>query len=133
MQNDLFYINRCQELAEMAAEKQESPVGSVVVLGDKIIGEGIELSKTKQDITCHSEIEAIREAIKKVGKNLSNTTLYTTHEPCIMCSYVIRSHRISRVVIQKTVPHIGGVSSDYPILTVDTIAIWSKPPIIDFI
>ncbi|MFM9951122.1 MAG: nucleoside deaminase [Saprospiraceae bacterium] len=130
--NDRFFIKRCEDLAAIASGRQESPVGSVLVLDGQIIGEGIEAGKAKQDITCHAEVEAIREAVKNHGKELSAATLYTTHEPCILCSYVIRHHRIGRVVIQHAVAHIGGATSVYPILTAMDIPIWGEPPVVEF-
>ncbi len=130
--SDHFFMQRCEALAAVAAQRQESPVGSVVVLEGKIIGEGIEAGKAKQDITCHAEVEAIREAVKKHGKDLSAATLYTTHEPCILCSYVIRHHRIGRVVIRQSVAHIGGATSAYPILTATDVSIWGEPPVVEF-
>lgn len=126
-------MKRCEALAAIAAERGESPVGSVVVLGDKIIGEGIEAGKAKQDATFHAEVEAVRKAVKTNGKDLSAATLYTTHEPCILCSYVIRHHRIGRVVIQKAVAHIGGASSRYPVLTASDIPVWQPPPVVVFL
>ena len=100
---------------------------------DQMIGQGIEASKFHQDTTYHAEVEAIRDAVKKYGTDLSGATLYTTHEPCILCSYVIRHHRISRVVIKKAVAHIGGASSRFPILTTSDISVWVTPPIIEFL
>jgi len=131
--NDQFFIKRCEDLAAIASGRQESPVGSLLVLDGQIIGEGIEAGKAKQDITCHAEVEAIRDAVRKQGKDLSAATLYTTHEPCILCSYVIRHHRIRRVVIQQAVAHIGGVTSAYPILTAKDIPIWGEPPEVIFL
>lgn len=130
--NDGFFMQRCEALAIVAAQRQESPVGAVVVLGGRIIGEGIEAGKAKQDITCHAEVEAIRAAVQHQGKDLSGATLYTTHEPCILCSYVIRHHRIGRVVVRQPVAHIGGATSVYPVLTVKNIPIWGEPPIVEF-
>lgn len=130
--NDRFFIQYCEGLAAIAIQRQESPVGSVVVLDGQIIGEGIEAGKTKQDITCHAEVEAIREAVQKHGKDLSTATLYTTHEPCILCSYVIRHHRIRRVVFRHPVAHIGGATSKYPVLTANDIPIWGEPPEVDW-
>lgn len=130
---DDHFIKHCEALAAIAAERGESPVGSVVVLGGEIIGSGIEAGKSRQDVTFHAEVEAVREAVKTHGKDLSEATLYTTHEPCILCSYVIRHHRIRRVVIQNAVAHIGGASSDYPVLTASDIPIWSPPPMVVFL
>jgi tRNA(adenine34) deaminase len=104
-ETDTHFMERCKALAAIAADRGESPVGSVVVLGDDIIAEGIEAGKSRQDVTFHAEVEAVREAVRKHGKDLSAATLYTTHEPCILCSYVIRPHRIGRVVIQTAVAY----------------------------
>lgn len=88
MREDIFYINQCKTLAKSAAEKGNSPVGAIIVKDDKIISEAEEAVKSKNDVTCHAEIEAVRIAVKKLNStNLSECILYTTHEPCIMCSY----------------------------------------------
>ena len=80
-------------------------------------------------MTCHAEIEAIRDAVQKHGAGaVRDATLYSTHEPCLMCAYVIRHHQVSRVVVGATVPAVGGFSSAYPLLTAGDIAIWSDPP-----
>ncbi|RFS16952.1 nucleoside deaminase [Emticicia sp. C21] len=85
------YMRICIDLAKMAKQRGDSPVGSIIVQNGSIIGKGIEGGKTHKDITFHAEIEAIREATRHLGKqDLSDCILYTTHEPCIMCSYMIR-------------------------------------------
>jgi tRNA(adenine34) deaminase len=89
--------------------------------------------KSQTRYTCHAEVEAIRNAVRKQGKDLSAATLYTTHEPCILCSYVIRHHRIRRVVIQHAVAHMGGATSAYPILAAKDIPIWGEPPEVIFL
>lgn len=81
MKLDEQFLFCCDQLAAIAHNQGESPVGSVVVLEGNIVGEGIEAGKGKQDVTCHAEVEAIRQAVKTVGKDLSGATLYTTHEP----------------------------------------------------
>lgn len=124
-------LARCQVLARMAADRGESPVGAVIVAAGAIIGEGIEAARGTRDITAHAEVEAIRAAISTHGPDLSAATLYTTHEPCLLCSYAIRHHRIRRVVYQHAVPHVGGATSSYPILTASDIPIWGPPPVVD--
>ena len=59
MKNDVYYIKRCELLAEEAAAKGDAPVGSIITKGEEIIAEAIEASKHKNDITCHAELEAI--------------------------------------------------------------------------
>lgn len=124
-----IFMRRCTELAQIAKERGDSPVGSVLVQHGKIIAEGIEGGKTHRDITYHAEIEAIRQATEKLNsQNLSGCIMYTTHEPCIMCSYVIRHTRISKIVMAVTTGDIGGSSSAYPILADTTIKKWGPPP-----
>ena len=123
------FMQRCISLAKIAKKRGDSPVGSVLVRNGKIISEGIEGGKTYKDITYHAEIEAIRNAVKTLDKNdLSDCILVTTHEPCIMCSYVIRHHKIKLVVVGVRVGEIGGYSSSYPILIDKKIKRWSDPP-----
>ena len=124
-----FYMKSCIDLALVAKARGDSPVGSVVVQDGIIIAEGIEGGKTKKDITFHAEIDAIREAvIIKGDTDLSDCILYTTHEPCIMCSYVIRHAKIHTVVFGISVIETGGAHSFYPLLTDTKIKKWAKPP-----
>jgi tRNA(adenine34) deaminase len=124
-----YYMKSAIDLALIAKARGDSPVGAVVVQDGVIIAEGIEGGKTKKDITFHAEIEAIREANIITGNSdLSDCTLYTTHEPCIMCSYVIRHSKIPTVVFGISVVETGGTHSFYPILTDTKIKIWGKPP-----
>ncbi|MBO9683593.1 MAG: nucleoside deaminase [Flavisolibacter sp.] len=132
MRDDAYYIRRCEILAEEAAAKGEAPVGSVITKGDEIISEAIEASKDKNDVTCHAELEAIRLAVKKLGTNdLSHCVIYSTHEPCIMCSYAIRFYKIKKIVFQHTVEYFGGISSSMPLLMVKEVPLhWSDVPVI---
>jgi tRNA(adenine34) deaminase len=126
-----YYMSRCIDLAKAARQRGDSPVGSVIVQNEFIIGEGIEGGKTHQDITFHPEIEAIRSATKHLGKqDLSDCILYTTHEPCIMCSYMIRHVKIPLVVSGLTSSEIGGFSSAFPVLSATGITRWASPPVV---
>lgn len=125
------WMRRCISLARIAKNRGDSPAGAILVHGDNIISEGIEAGKTRQDITCHAETEAIRQAVKLLKTNdLSDCILVTTHEPCIMCSYVVRHHRISRIVVGVTTGEIGGYSSALPVLLDTTVTRWANPPVI---
>ena len=122
-------MHQCIELARIAKQHGESPVGSLIVKAGEIIGRGIECSKAHADITFHAEIQAIREATGLLmSQDLSACILYTTHEPCIMCSYVIRHTRINTVVIGLLTGELGGYSSKFPILTDDSFTKWGHPP-----
>ena len=124
-----FYMKFAIDLARTARARGDAPVGSVVIQDGAVIAEGIEGGKMKKDITFHAEIEAIREANIITGSSdLSDCILYTTHEPCIMCSYVIRHAKIQIVVFGIPVVETGSVHSAYPILTDTKIKSWGKPP-----
>ncbi|MEO5891178.1 MAG: nucleoside deaminase [Ferruginibacter sp.] len=129
MKDDSFYMDICTRLANAAKIKGNPAVGCVIVKNGELIAEAEETSVTKGDITCHAEIEAIRAAVKKIGKDLSHCTLYTTHEPCIMCAYPIRYHAIARIVIHSPVVFFGGINSEFALLTTTNVpAHWSAPP-----
>ncbi|MCO6495868.1 MAG: nucleoside deaminase [Bacteroidetes bacterium] len=125
------FMCKCIELAKKAKERGDSPVGSIVIRNNEIVGEGIVGGKTHHDITYHAEIEAIRDAVRKLNTNdLSDCSLITTHEPCILCSYVIRHYKINTVVMGLCVDEIGGYSSDFNILSTDAISKWQKAPVV---
>jgi tRNA(adenine34) deaminase len=124
-----YYMKICIDLALEAKAKGESQVGSVLVKDGTIIGRGVEKGKSKKDITFHAEIEAIREGNEYLGdQDLSTCALYSTHEPCIMCSYVIRHAKIHTVVFGIPTVETGGIHSFYPLLTDTKIKKWGKPP-----
>ena len=123
------FMKKCIELALIAKGKGESPVGSIIVQNGEIIAEAIEEGKSHKDITYHAEIVAIRQANAFLStRDLSNCVMYTTHEPCIMCSYVIRHNRIPLIVVGITTGEIGGFSSAYPLLLATAIERWGRPP-----
>ena len=131
MRNHEYFMRHCLRLANKAMANGNPPVGAIIVKDEEIIGQGIEAGKSKSDITFHAEIEVVRHAVNKLSrKDLSDCSLYTTHEPCIMCSYVIRHHALKEVVIGSRVKTIGGMTSNYPILIAKDIEIWSAPPLI---
>ena len=128
---DEDFMRQAIRLAFRARERGDTPVGSVVIQDGRIIGEGIEAVKAESDLTAHAEIRAIQDACRRLNTlHLNGCALFTTVEPCVMCSFVIRSARLSRVVIGRLVPHIGGFSSKYPILTDPDISGWSPPPLV---
>lgn len=131
MKDDKYYIERCKQLAASAAAKGNAAVGALITKDDIIISEAEEATKSKNDITCHAEIEAIRMAVKKFEtNNLSGCVLYSTHEPCVMCAYAIRFHGISKVLYLHKVNYLGSVSS-MPLLTSNEVPPhWAAPPVI---
>ncbi len=123
------YMRLCLKLAGMARERGEVPVGSVVVRDSAVIAEGIEAVRAQYDIANHAEMEAIRRACQILQTlDLSGCTLYSSAEPCFMCSYAIRACRISTVVFGAPVNTVGGSSSHFPVLSTSAVPNWGPPP-----
>ncbi len=102
--------------AEKAREKAEIPIGAVVVLGDRIVGRGHNLKESQNDPSAHAEILAIREASQTLGRwRLSDCTLYTTLEPCIMCAGTLVNARIGKLIFATPDPKGGACGSLYNI------------------
>lgn len=130
MTDHQLYLAKCNELGRLAALNGNPPVGAIIVSDQGVISEAQEAAKSRNDITCHAEIEALRIAVKRLKSNdLSGCYLYTNYEPCIMCAYAIRYYRISKVIYQHAVPFLGGISSDMPLLSTTSVPEhWAAPP-----
>ncbi|MGH9558847.1 MAG: nucleoside deaminase [Bryobacteraceae bacterium] len=128
---DLAYMRQCIALAIKARASGDYPVGALVVRDHRILGSGIESTRRLLDIAAHAEIEALRSACRETGTlQLPEATMYTTVEPCYMCSFAIRQAGIDRVVIGRPFPTAGGISSHHPILCDPRIAGWGPPPVV---
>jgi tRNA(adenine34) deaminase len=98
--------------ASLAAAVGEVPVGAVVVLDGKIVGRGHNQPIATNDPTAHAEIVALREAARAVSNyRLTDTTLYVTVEPCLMCIGACVHARIGTLVYGTTEPRAGAVES----------------------
>jgi tRNA(Arg) A34 adenosine deaminase TadA len=122
------YMQRCYQLAEQAAAQGESPVGCVVVKDGVVIGEAYEQSRQLNDITRHAETIAILNAVRDYG-SCEGAVLYTNVEPCILCSYVIRHHKIQMVVFSRHSGELGGTGTRFPILIAE-IKSWVNVPVV---
>ncbi len=90
---------RALEQAQMAADRDEVPVGVVVVCQDRIIARGHNLTETLNDVTAHAEMQAVTAAANALGgKYLSDCTLYVTVEPCVMCAGALAWAQVGRIV-----------------------------------
>ncbi|KMQ63791.1 CMP deaminase [Chryseobacterium sp. BLS98] len=100
MFTDEYYMKMALQEAEAALEKDEVPIGCVVVSNNRIIARAHNLTETLNDVTAHAEMQAITSAANFLGgKYLINCTLYVTMEPCVMCSGALSWSQISKVVI----------------------------------
>jgi tRNA(adenine34) deaminase len=93
------YMRRALELAQRARDEGEVPIGALVVLEGKVVGEGWNRPIAAHDPTAHAEIQAMRAAAAKVGNyRLTGATLYVTLEPCDMCVGAMFHARVARAV-----------------------------------
>lgn len=100
MSDDEYFMMEALREAKKAYDKEETPIGAVIVKDGEIIGRGHNLTEHLKDATAHSEILAIKNAAKKLkGWRLFGCKMYVTMEPCIMCCGAIVNSRIREVVI----------------------------------
>lgn len=112
MTTDEIYMQRALELAEQAQNADEVPVGAVLVMDDKIVGEGYNQVISLSDPSAHAEAQAIRSAGQAIDNyRLVNATLYVTLEPCAMCAGLITHARVKRLVFGATDPRTGATGT----------------------
>ena len=82
-----YFMNEALKEAGKALEKDEVPIGAVVVCEDRIIARAHNLTETLNDVTAHAEMQSFTAASGYLGgKYLNECTLYVTVEPCVMCA-----------------------------------------------
>ena len=92
------HMSLAMRMAKIAYEKDEVPVGAIVVKDGKVIGKGSNKVISKNSISAHAEIIAINNASKTINNyRLINCEIYVTLEPCHMCAKAIVDSRISHV------------------------------------
>jgi tRNA(adenine34) deaminase len=109
--SDMIMMRRCIALAQSANASGEYPFAAVIARRGEFICESFNMVRTERDLTRHAEMVAISFAQKQLrSTSLDNCTIYSTIEPCAMCSYAIRESRIGRVVFGLRSPVMGGIS-----------------------
>src|SRR5271169_3024933 len=87
IREDEAYMRQALDLASQADRAGEVPVGALIVLDGRVIGQGHNSPISEHDPTAHAEILALRAAGKAIGNyRLDGATLYATLEPCVMCA-----------------------------------------------
>ena len=98
--------------ARLARDAGEVPVGAVLVLRDRLIATGANRPISGCDPTAHAEIEALRAGATALGSyRLTDSVLYVTLEPCLMCAAAIVHARVRRVVFGAWDPRAGAAGS----------------------
>ncbi len=111
------YMKEALKEAKKAADKEEVPVGAVIVKDGKIIARAHNVKELKKDTTKHAEIIAIQKASRKLQTwRLTGCTMYVTLEPCVMCTGALIQSRIDKVVIGTMDEKTGACGSVLNIL-----------------
>ncbi len=122
LEKDSAYMALALEQAALAFERDETPIGAVIVYEDKVIGVGSNRRNTDKNALAHAEILAIQEACQQMGDwRLEDCTMYITLEPCPMCAGAIVQARIPRVVYGASSPKAGFGGSVINILEMEAL------------
>jgi tRNA(adenine34) deaminase len=106
--NDEYYMRQALNEARIAFDKNEVPIGAVVVCQGKIIARAHNFTETLNDVTAHAEMQAVTAAANVLGgKYLTDCTLYVTLEPCPMCAGGLLWSQISKIVYGAQDPKKG--------------------------
>jgi tRNA(adenine34) deaminase len=115
--NDLEFMKAALDEARAAGNRDEVPIGAVVVLDAVIISRAGNRTIGDCDPTAHAEVIALRDAAHKIGNHrLLGTTLYVTIEPCAMCAGAMIQARVARLVYGADDAKAGAVRSCFSIL-----------------
>ena len=114
--NDIYYMKEALKEAKKAYNAGEVPIGSIIVLNDKIIARAHNLKEKKNCATKHAEIIAVEKATKKINNwRLNDAIIYITMFPCPMCASAIQQSRVSKIVC-GTIPEYANKQVIYDIL-----------------
>ena len=109
--DDTYFMKRALQEAQIAFDKNEVPVGAVIVSDGKIIARGHNLTEALNDVTAHAEMQAITAAANFLGgKYLHKCTLYVTIEPCQMCAGALFWSQIPTIVYGAPDPQRGCIA-----------------------
>ena len=116
------FIEAAYKEAIKAFEKDEVPVGCVIVKDDKIIARAHNRKEEKNSAIYHAEIEAIKKANKKLNNwYLKDCELYVTLEPCVMCVGAIINSRIKKIYYAAKDPKGGAIESNLNIYNIKNL------------
>ncbi len=115
--SDEYFMNEALKEALKAFEKEEVPVGAVIVNKNRIIARAHNMTQQLNDVTAHAEMIAITSATNFLGaKYLVDCTLYVTLEPCVMCAAALKWAQVDRIVYAAPDPREGFSRIEEPIL-----------------
>jgi tRNA(adenine34) deaminase len=117
VKTDEHFMREALQEAKKAGERDEVPVGAVIVSQGRIIARGHNLAETLNDATAHAEMQAFTAAANHIGgKYLNDCTLYVTLEPCPMCAAASLWVQLGEIVYGASDPKRGYSTLDANLL-----------------
>jgi tRNA(adenine34) deaminase len=111
MNYELYMAEAIAE-ARRGGEEGEEPIGAVAVLDDAMIARDHDRSQLQEDPTAHAVLRVIQATARKLGtRRLSEVTVFTTHEPCAMCTGALVETRVRALVFALPDPERGAAGS----------------------
>jgi tRNA(adenine34) deaminase len=115
--SDEYFMRQALAEAQIAFDRDEVPVGAIIVAKNLIVARAHNLTETLNDVTAHAEMQAITAAANTIGsKYLEGCTLYVTLEPCLMCAGAIFWSQIDKLVFGANDPKRGYLQSKTNVL-----------------
>lgn len=105
--SDLDFMTAALDEAKLGLAEGGIPIGSVLVIDDKIVGRGHNRRVQKKSSILHGEMDCLENAGRLTAKEYARATIYTTLSPCDMCSGAILLYKIPRVVMAENTTFVG--------------------------
>jgi tRNA(adenine34) deaminase len=122
------HMTRCLELARVARDRGETAVGSIVVRGDVVIGEGLEATRSLLDPTLTPRFRPCLQLVNIEARSTSQMRALHNCRAVRVAGYAIRKSGIAQVVYGMPTPQAGAITSSYKILSDETLVGWPPPP-----
>ena len=122
MKSDEEWMQYALQLAKKSEERDEVPVGAIVIYKNEIVGEGWNHPISSNNPTAHAEIMALKDAGAKTGNyRLLDSTMYVTLEPCVMCAGAMVHARIAKLVYAVDDQKTGACGSVFNIVQTEEL------------
>jgi tRNA(adenine34) deaminase len=119
-ETDAHWMREALAAADEACQRGEVPIGACIVADEAVLAIAGNRTRTNQDPTAHAEIVALREAALKVSNyRLTEATVYSTIEPCVMCAGALIQARVGRLVYGAPDERAGAVESHFRVCDTD--------------
>ncbi|MFN2499973.1 MAG: tRNA adenosine(34) deaminase TadA [Pyrinomonadaceae bacterium] len=119
-ETDAHWMRQALLAACEAQRRDEVPIGACIVVGDTVLAVAGNRTRTENDPTAHAELMALRVAAQQAGNyRVSDATVYSTIEPCVMCAGALIQARVRRLVYGAHDERAGAVESHFRVCDTD--------------